>query len=258
MNEDATVVSAVEETSQPSTLREYYESLIIVAVFVTFARIFVLQTFKIPTPSMEDNLLVGDHIVVNKFAYGLADDPLARRLLPFRAIQRGDTIVFRYPMNLEADYVKRVIGLPGEVVTIRDKKVLINGRPLAEPYALFADPRIFDGPALREPYRSRDQFGPFKVPEGSYFAMGDNRDSSYDSRYWGTVPRALIKGKPLLVYWSFRGEPLLPGSPVQEKVKELLGVGLRFVSNTRWDRTFFIIDSKYHYQREPRVDIRAP
>ncbi|HUF17230.1 MAG TPA: signal peptidase I [Thermoanaerobaculia bacterium] len=240
-------------THRQSTFREYYESLIIVAIFVTFARIFVFQTFKIPTPSMEDNLLVGDHIIVNKFLFGASESALFRKLFPFHDVARGDTIVFRFPRELENDYVKRVVGLPGETVLIRDKRVFIDGRELAEPYTVFADPQVFpSAESLPDQFRYRDQFGPFLVPPGSYFAMGDNRDLSYDSRYWGPVDRELIKGKPLLVYWSFRGQPLLPGSPPGEKLKELLGVAVNFFRDTRWDRTFFIIDSQFHYHAEPR------
>ena len=235
-----------------STFREYYESLIIVAIFVTFARIFVFQTFKIPTPSMEDNLLVGDHIIVNKFLFGAAENPLLKGLFPFDEVGRGDTIVFRFPLDPSSDYVKRVVGLPGETVEIRNKRVFIDGRLLDEPYTLFTDPQVYaTSPSLPEQFRYRDQFGPYEVPPGSYFAMGDNRDQSYDSRYWGPVQRELIKGKPLLVYWSFRGQPLLPGSPPGEKLKELFGVAANFIRDTRWDRTFFIIDSKYHYQSDP-------
>jgi signal peptidase I len=252
-----TVETEQRDDNPHSTVREYYESLVIVAVFVTFARIFVFQTFKIPTPSMEDNLLVGDHIIVNKFIYGAAEHPVIRRLFGFREVRRGDTIVFRYPRDLDSDYVKRVVGLPGETVTIRNKQVHINGRPLEEPYATFSDAQVYPREGMPEPYRSRDQFGPYRVPDGTYFAMGDNRDASYDSRYWGPVPRELIKGKPLLVYWSFRGEPLLPGSPVGAKVKELVGVALKFIPNTRWDRTFFIIDSRYHYRAEEPGDVQT-
>lgn len=245
------------EPRRHSTFREYYESLIIVAIFVTFARIFVFQTFKIPTPSMEDNLLVGDHIIVNKFLFGASESALFRKLFPFQDVARGDTIVFRFPRELDSDYVKRVVGLPGETIVIRDKRVFIDGRELSEPYAVFADPQVFPGSAsLPEQFRLRDQFGPFRVPEGTYFAMGDNRDLSYDSRYWGPVARELIKGKPLLVYWSFRGQPLLPGSPPGEKLKELMGVAANFFRDTRWDRTFFIIDSKFHYHAEPRDGAR--
>ena len=237
-----------KNTENQSTLREYYESLLVVAVFVTFARIFVFQTFKIPTPSMEDNLLVGDHIVVNKFVYGAADTALMNRFFPFREIRRGDTIVFRFPQDLGNDFVKRVVALPGETIVIRGKRVFINGKLLNEPYALFKDPVVYEyAENLPEQLRLRDQYGPFRVPSGHYFAMGDNRDESYDSRYWGPVRRQLIKGKPLLVYWSFDGQPSLPGSPASQKVKELFGVALRFFSNTRWDRMFFVIDSRYHY-----------
>ncbi|MEO8216193.1 MAG: signal peptidase I [Acidobacteriota bacterium] len=245
-------MSAPGQRSSQSIFREYYESLIIVAIFVTFARIFVFQTFKIPTPSMVDNLLVGDHIIVNKFIDGAAAEPWMARLLPFRPIQREDIAVFRFPLDRDTDYVKRVIGLPGDTIVIRDKQVYVNGRKLAQRYALFQDPQVYPSlEGLPEQFRSRDQFGPFIVPQGQYFMMGDNRDASYDSRFWGTVPRELIKGKPLLVYWSFRGQPALPGSPPSARIMELAGVVFHFFSNTRWDRTFFIVGSRYHYHPEP-------
>lgn len=238
------------EPHRKSILREYLEALLIAVVFVNFARVFVFQAFKIPTGSMIDNLLVGDHIIVNKFVYGAHGTRLG--VFPFRSIHRSDIIVFRYPGDPETDFVKRVVGMPGDTVAIRDKKVFIDGKLLPEPYAVHEDPQVYPlQPALPEPYRSRDQFGPFTVPPEHYFVMGDNRDRSNDSRYWGTVPRSLIKGKALLVYWSFRGAPPLPGSPASERLKELLSVAANFFSNTRWDRTFMIVDSKYHYHPEP-------
>jgi signal peptidase I len=243
---------AAAEQKKVSTAREYYESLLIVLILVNFVRIFVFQTFKIPTASMVDNLLVGDHLVVNKFVYGPPGGDLLGKSFGFRDVHRGDIVVFRFPMQPDVDYVKRVIGLPGDTVMIRDKKVFVDGRQLDEPYAYFTDSIVYPpDPSLPEPYRSRDQFGPYIVPDGTFFAMGDNRDSSYDSRYWGTVPRPLIKGRPVLVYWSFRGEPPPPGSPSIERLKELAGVVVHFFSRTRWDRTFFIVDSKYHYHPEP-------
>jgi signal peptidase I len=246
-------LAAVAEKKKTSTMREYYESLLIVLILVNFVRIFVFQTFKIPTPSMVDNLLVGDHLVVNKFIYGPKGSPGLDRLLGLRDVRRGDIIVFRFPRQPEVDYVKRVIGLPGDTVMVRDKKVSINGALLYQPYAYFADSTVYpNDPSLPEPYRSRDQFGPVRVPDGTYFAMGDNRDFSYDSRYWGTVPRELIKGKPVLVYWSFRGEPPPQGSPPIERVKELAGVAIHFFTRTRWDRMFFVVDSRYHYHSEPQ------
>jgi signal peptidase I len=240
---DETVV----EPGRKSTGREYYEALLIAIVFVNFARVFLFQAFKIPTASMVDNLLVGDHILVNKFIFG-AGARSAGSLVPMREIRRGDVVVFRHPNDPAVDYVKRVIGLPGETIHIRDKVVHVDGRPAPEPYVLHRDPNVYPfDPELVEPYRSRDQFGPYRVPPGSYFVMGDNRDLSHDSRYWGTVPRELIKGKALLVYWSFEGRPLPASAPAGQRLKELLTVAIRFFPDTRWDRTFYIVDSKYHY-----------
>ncbi len=246
---------ATAETVKKSTAREYYEALLIAVIFVNFARIFVFQAFKIPTGSMEDNLKVGDHIIVNKFIYGpIGHGPLAH-LFPIRDVRRGDIIVFRYPLQPDTDFVKRVVGMPGDLVEVRDKKVSINGKPLDEPYVIHVDPQTYPlQPALPEPYRSRDQFGPYKVGPDSYFAMGDNRDRSSDSRYWGTVPRPMIKGRAFLVYWSFKGTPPPQDSPGSARVKELVNVVLHFFSNTRWQRTFFIVDSKYHFTPEMQAD----
>lgn len=240
-----------DETDKKSTIREYYEALLIAVIFVNFARIFVFQAFKIPTGSMEDNLKVGDHIIVNKFIYGPEPHNPMARFTPIRDVKRGDIIVFRYPLQPDTDYVKRVIGMPGDVVEVRNKKVSVNGKQLDEPYVIHVDPQVYPlQPALPEPFRSRDQFGPYTVAPDSYFAMGDNRDRSSDSRYWGTVPRSMIKGKAFLVYWSFKGEPPAPNSPSTERVKELLNVVIHFFSNTRWQRTFFIVDSRYHFTPE--------
>lgn len=240
-------MSAAAETDRKSTAREYYEALLIAIIFVNFARIFVFQAFKIPSPSMEDNLLVGDHLIVNKFIYGPAfGGPLAK-LFPLRDVHRGDIIVFRFPENPEVDYVKRVIGLPGEVVTIRDKKVSINGRQLDEPYVVFDDPQTFPDEPILGSYRVRDQFGPITVPDGYYFAMGDNRDRSADSRYWGGVPRGHIKGRAFMVYWSYAGDPPAAGATVATRIRELTGVAIGFFKQTRWHRTFYIVDSSYHF-----------
>ena len=238
---------AADDTEKKSTVREYYEALLIAVIFVNFARIFAFQAFKIPTGSMEDNLKIGDHIIVNKFIYGPVSPPW-QKLVPLRDIRRGDIIVFRYPLGPETDFVKRVIGMPGDTVEIRDKIVSINGKPQVEPYVIHDDPQIFPiRPQLPEPYRSRDQFGPYVVPEGQYFAMGDNRDRSSDSRFWGTVPRAMIKGRAFMVYWSFCGNPPPADAPIGARVRELGQVVVHFFTNTRWDRTFFMVDSRYHY-----------
>jgi signal peptidase I len=243
--------TTAEDSEKKSTFREYYEALLIAVIFVNFARIFVFQAFKIPTGSMEDNLKVGDHIIVNKFIYGPANGAYSH-LFPLRDVKRGDIIVFRYPLMPETDYVKRVIGMPGDTIEVRDKVVSVNGKPLVEPYTIHDDPTIFPAqPTLPEPYRSRDQFGPYKVADGTYFAMGDNRDRSSDSRYWGTVPRSMIKGRAFMVYWSFKAPPPPQDAPAASRVKELANVVLHFFPWTRWDRTFFIVDSRYHYHPEP-------
>src|SRR5437870_868643 len=243
-------MAVTDDSQQKSTVREYYEALLIAVIFVNFARIFVFQAFKIPTGSMEDNLKVGDHIIVNKFIYGPTAPPW-QKLLPLRDIRRGDIIVFRYPLQPDTDFVKRVIGLPGDVIELRDKVVYVNGKGLDEPYVIHEDPMLYPArrpaePPLPEPFRSRDQFGPYSVAPNSYFAMGDNRDRSSDSRYWGTVPRSMIKGRAFMVYWSFdfKGTPPPPDAPPIERVKELLHVAWRFLPDTRWPRTFFIVDSK--------------
>jgi len=237
---------AVDETVKKSTIREYYEALLIAVIFVNFARIFAFQAFKIPTGSMEDNLKVGDHIVVNKFIYG--PGTTLGGMLPLREIRRGDIIVFRYPLNPDTDYVKRVIGLPGDTVEVHDKAVSINGKPLNEPYVIHVDPNIIPArPQLPEYGGVRDQYGPYTVPEGQYFAMGDNRDRSSDSRYWGTVPRSMIKGRAFMVYWSYEGTPSPPDAPVSARIKELAGVVIHFFTKSRWERTFFIVDSRYHF-----------
>lgn len=240
-------MAAADEKQGKSTVREYYEALLIAILFVNFTRVFVFQAFKIPSGSMEDNLKIGDHIVVNKFIYGpKGNSPLAP-LFPLRDIKRGDIIVFRFPEQPDTDFVKRVIGLPGDTVLIRNKKVFINGAALEEPYAVYDDPQVYpDQPALPEPYRSRDHFGPYSVGPGQYFAMGDNRDHSHDSRYWGPVPRGMIKGRAFMVYWSFDAAPP-PEGTAGARMGELWYVVRHFIDKTRWRRTFFIVDKRYHF-----------
>jgi signal peptidase I len=246
-------MAATDDQEQKSTVREYYEALLIAVIFVRFAAIFVFQAFKIPTGSMEDNLKIGDHIIVNKFLYG--PGPSLGALLPLREIRRGDIIVFRYPLQPETDFVKRVIGLPGDTVDVQDKNVYVNHRKLAEPYVIHLDPSVYPPrEALPEPYRSRDQFNPYVVPAGHYFAMGDNRDRSSDSRYWGTVPRSMIKGRAFMVYWSFHGTPASAEAPWRDRLSELWGVARYFGPRTRWDRMGMIVDRHYHYHSEEPIE----
>lgn len=239
-----------QEAKRKTIPREYYESLLIAFIFVNFIRIFVFQAFKIPSGSMYDNLLVGDHIIVNKFVFGAgASTPL----WPLRDVDRGDVVIFRYPEDPDIDFIKRVVALPGETVEIRDKRVLVNGRALDEEYKVHLDANVYPRQAaLPEPWRSRDQFGPYMVPPGHFFVLGDNRDRSHDSRYWGSVAREMIKGRAFLIYWSFRGAPPPPGSPPAARARELLRVVTGFFTHTRWNRTFMVIGHGYHYD-EPET-----
>jgi signal peptidase I len=212
-----------------STVREYFESIVVAVILALFVRTFVFQAFKIPTGSMKPNLLVGDHLLVNKFAYGPAAFGLERVLLPMRDIRRGDVIVFKYPEDPERDFIKRVIGLPGDAVELRNQTVYVNGTALEESYAHYLFP-----PAENDEVASGDlrrRYGPVTVPDDHFFMMGDNRDDSQDSRYWGFLPRSFVKGRALFIYWSF--------DTPEEGAAAARGFwsgAARLVSGTRWGR----------------------
>jgi signal peptidase I len=191
----------MSSTSRKSTAREYFESIVIAVILALFVRTWVVQAFKIPTGSMENNLLIGDHLLVNKLVFGPAASAIERAILPVRAVRRGDIVVFKYPNEPERDFIKRVIGLPGETLELRAKKVYINGEPLDEPYVHFLTPAS-EGAEVTS-LDVRERYGPVTVPADQYFVMGDNRDNSQDSRYWGFLPRHYVKGKALMIYWSF-------------------------------------------------------
>jgi signal peptidase I len=178
-------------------LKEYGEALIIAVILALIIRSSVLQAFKIPSGSMLETLQIGDHLLVNKFIYGLKFPFTNWVLLNIDDPEHGDIIVFQFPKNPSQDYIKRVIGTPGDVIEIRDKVVYRNGEKLDEPYLRFADPHIEK--------TTRDNFGPITVPEHKFFVMGDNRDESYDSRWWGFVDREKILGKAWIIYWSWGG-----------------------------------------------------
>jgi signal peptidase I len=216
-----------------SRAREYTEAVLVAVIFALFARTFLFQAFQVPTASMEKNILVGDHLIVNKFIFAPHRGGFLARALPYRNVRRGDVIVFKFPEDPRRDFIKRTVALPGETVEIRDKAVYVEGKRLDEPKAGHSDDRVWpDDPALPDSYRRRDQSRPFTVPSNSYFALGDNRDNSYDSRFWGPVPAANLKGRAIFVYWSF---PLEPST--HRSVKELVSIALNFFRRTRWDRT---------------------
>jgi signal peptidase I len=224
-----------------SVVREYFESIVIAVILALFIRTFVVQAFKIPTGSMEENLLIGDHLLVNKFVYAPTTSPNTVPFLPVGTIRRGDVIVFKYPDEPDRDFIKRVIGLPGETIEVREKKVYVNGMPLDEPYAHYLEPPSTHS-ALHEvtSLDVREKYGPVTVPRDGFFVMGDNRDNSQDSRYWGFLPRSYVKGRALLIYWSYETEPeeyRTSAGPLGA-LEAIGSVFVHFFTRTRWERMF--------------------
>lgn len=184
-----------------SKLQEYIEAIILAIVIALFIRTFVIQAYKIPSGSMKPTLQIGDHILVSKFNYGVKVPFIRSTLIPFGTPKRGDIVVFIYPEDRSKDFIKRLIGLPGDTIQIRDKKILLNGQPYTDNHGVYVDNLVIPGSV-----QPRDNFGPVTVPEGSFFVMGDNRDESYDSRFWGMVSEKDILGKALVIYWSWNQE----------------------------------------------------
>ena len=216
---------------QKSTTREYFESIVIAVILALFVRTWVVQAFKIPTGSMEQNLLIGDHLLVNKFVYAPAATAAERTLLPVGEYRRGDVLVFKYPEEPERDFIKRLIGLPGETIELRQSRVFINGEPIAEPYL----------DAMRQgghmPPDIRGAFGPQVVPEGHLFMMGDNRGDSQDSRYWGPLPVGYVKGRAFVLYWSYESEgEFYSDVGVGATLRRLASALTHFFTRTRWER----------------------
>ena len=219
-------------------------------LILLFGTTTLVQAFIVPTPSMDKTVMVGDHLLVDKLSYA-PSDAFSRHLLPYTEPKRGDIIVFRYPMDISQNYVKRCMGVPGDHIKVVDKEVFLNGHKLVEPYVQHVFPRI-------EPYRDNfpsEPYGPvydrarkmladnvvngeIVVPEGNYFAMGDNRDNSLDSRYWGFVPRENIIGKPLVIFWSY-------DAPTEDWVdynsNHFIDLAKNFFRKTRWDRTLKLV-----------------
>ena len=211
--QNETSVSSAEssrQTAEPvvkrkSIIREYAESILVAVLLALVIRTYLVQAFKIPSGSMEDTLAIGDHLLVNKFIYGTKLPFSDKRLLTLRVPRRGDVIVFEYPEDPSKDFIKRVIGTPGDVVEGKDKKVYVNGKPYENPHEIHKEKDI-----IPKEMNPRDTFGPVKVPPNSYFMMGDNRDRSYDSRFWGFVSRDKIKGLAFIKYWSWDKDRFRP------------------------------------------------
>ena len=221
-------------------------------ILLLFGTTTLVQAYVIPTGSMEDSLLIGDHLLVDKLAYARGGE-ISQHLLPYREIRRGDVIVFRYPIDIRQTFVKRAIGIPGDRIRLEDKQLILNGHRVDEPYAYHKTDYLdsyrdnFPGePDAQAPPQALDmlqnhvQRGEVMVPPDSYFAMGDNRDSSLDSRYWGFVPRDNIIGKPILIYWSFDAPTEDLANP-SIQIHHLVDMVLHFPKKTRWRRTFQLI-----------------
>jgi len=188
-------------TKRKSKIQEYIEAIVIALIIAFFIRTFVVQAYKIPSGSMKPTLLVGDHILVNKFIYGIKVPYFRNTLIPIKEPKKGDIVVFIYPEDRSKDFIKRVIATSGDTVEIRNKKIYLNGRLYKDNRGVYTDQFVIPGSI-----QPRDNFGPVTVPSGSLFVMGDNRDQSYDSRFWGFVDLKDVLGKAFIIYWSWDRE----------------------------------------------------
>ena len=244
------------EPAQRNSIAEWTITILI----LLFGTSTIAQPYVIPTSSMHNTLLTGDHLIVDKLAYA-PPDAFSKHVLPYEDVQRGDIIVFRHPTLLDENYVKRCIGIPGDHIKLVAKQVFINGKPLNEPYVIHQDDSLpyRDNFPQGEPEYIQDSKmaerayqmlhddvvnGELVVPPGNYFAMGDNRDNSLDSRYWGLVPRDNIEGKPLIIWWSYDA----PTEDLKDyNVHHFLDLAEHFFTRTRWNRTLRLIHSYHDY-----------
>lgn len=250
-------MASAEKHRQPDWA-DSAESLLATVVIAVFIITFVVQAFQIPSESMEDTLLIGDYLLVDKFRYGSGNDSLSP-VMPYRPVRRGEIIVFKYPVDPTQHFVKRVIGIPGDRVQLINRQVYINAVLQEEPYVrhigLVRVPFRDDFPQVDSPdtgvqadwwlqMKKLVEDGRLIVPEGNYFVMGDNRDDSLDSRYWGFVPRANIVGRPLLIYWSMRNiGPEMPEAPTAgDKLFHFAYAVTHLFRITRWDRTLRLVN----------------
>ena len=188
-----------------SVAREYIEAILIAIVLALFIRSFIVQAFKIPSGSMLPTLQIGDHLLVNKFLYGVKIPMNGKILIPWKSPKRDDVVVFRFPKDRSIDYIKRVVGVAGDTIEIKNKQLFLNGDSISKSHAHYTEKNI-----LKASAGPRDNMGPVKVPAGTIFVMGDNRDNSYDSRFWGFVPLNDVLGKAFILYWSWDlNEPLM-------------------------------------------------
>ena len=236
-----------------NSTRDFVTEWTVNILILLFGTTTLVQAFIVPTPSMDTTVMVGDHLLVDKLSYAPAGS-ISRHLLPYTDPKRGDIIVFRYPINISQNYVKRLIGMPGDRIHLQDRTVYLNGKALVEPYIqhVFPNPLQFRDNFPKDPWsesglvsdRAKKMLdehmvnGEVVVPDGNYFAMGDNRDNSLDSRYWGFVPRENIIGKPLLIFWSYDAPT---ADWVDYNSNHFIDLAMHFFSKTRWDRELKLV-----------------
>ena len=197
MNKIDATETAVD-TPKRGHLRENIEAILVAILIALFIRTFVVQAFKIPSGSMKQTLQIGDHILVNKFIFGVKIPYWNKTIIPLTSPRRGDIIVFKYPVDPNKDFIKRVIGVGGDVIESRNKQLYVNHQPVNHDFSVHTDPHIISGAN-----KPRDNFGPITVPDNALFVMGDNRDESFDSRFWGFVDLKAVNGKAFMIYWSW-------------------------------------------------------
>ncbi len=257
MDDDNVIVAEDERSEAPQShrvlpQRGFIAEWTVTIILLLFGTTTLVQAFVIPTGSMEDTLLIGDHLLVDKLAYA-PSGPVSKHILPYSEIRRGDIIVFRYPVDISQTFVKRAIGLPGDHIRLVNKQLVLNGKTVKEPYVYHKtdyidsyrdnfpnDPNVSVGESGHDMLANHVFNGEVIVPPDSVFAMGDNRDISLDSRYWGFVPRDNIIGKPLIIYWSYDASTEALSTP-GISIKHLLDLLEHFPTKTRWRRTFQLI-----------------
>ena len=257
--EQQNVVVTTEEAQAPAApppqvyaQRGFIAEWTVTIILLLFGTTSLVQAFVIPTGSMEDTLLIGDHLLVDKLSYS-PSGPVSKYALPYTEIKRGDIIVFRYPVDIRQTFVKRAIGVPGDHIRLENKQLILNGHRVNEPYVYHkteyidtyrdnfpSEPNVHVAEFAMDMLVNHVQNGEVVVPAGHVFAMGDNRDSSLDSRYWGFVPRENIIGKPLVIYWSYDAPTDQLADPTIS-VQHILDLVLHFPTKTRWKRTFQLI-----------------
>ena len=228
-----------KKQSEQGVFREYFELIAETAIFVFFVMTFVVQASQVPTGSMENTMLVGDFLLVNKMAYADSKTGLEKLILPQKKIDRHDIVVFKSLEEPGKDLVKRVIGLPGDRLEIKKKQVYINDEPIPEEFKLHKDNQVYEKNGYyRYDDSIRDNFGPVEIPPGQFFMMGDNRDESYDSRYWGFLPSDYIKGRPWVICFSYDAEE---NTQLKTSVRDRLERFVQYIPRARWSRILHVI-----------------